>query len=189
MARRIGVLAIQGDFAKHKIAFEYCGAETKEIRKEEDLKSCDGLVIPGGESTTLTKLMNLYSLYNPILEFAENYPVMGTCAGLILLAKKVDDKRVKPLELLDITAERNAYGRQIESFIAELTLSFLNSDENFCAYFIRAPKIKEVGSNAKTYACYNEIPVMAGNDNVLAMCFHPELGEDFRIQNFFLKNF
>jgi pyridoxal 5'-phosphate synthase pdxT subunit len=187
MNRNIGVLALQGDFEKHKIALKNAGANVKEIRMPEHLEGCDGLVIPGGESTTLTKLMNLYGFYEPLKLFAGDYPIMGTCAGLIMLSCEVDDERVEPLKLIDIKTSRNAYGRQIDSFISQIEFSGINTA--FAAYFIRAPKVMNISNDIEVLAEYENQPVAVKNKNILAMSFHPELGVDFRIHKYFLDKF
>jgi pyridoxal 5'-phosphate synthase pdxT subunit len=187
MVRKIGVLALQGDFEKHKIALKQSGAEAKEVRMPQQLKGCDGLVIPGGESTVLTRLMNLYNFYDPIKIFAKNFPVMGTCAGLIMLSNKVDDDRVKPLKLIDITVDRNGYGSQVDSFVA--SVEFKGLQGNFDSYFIRAPKVKMVGENVNVLSKYADLPIAMCSENILVMSFHPELGGDVRIHKFFIKDY
>ncbi len=185
--RTIGVLALQGDFDKHKSALHYSGVKTLEIRTSEQLKKCDGLIIPGGESTTLTKLISLYDFYNSLVDFGLKYPIMGTCAGLIMLSSSVDDKRVKPLKLINATTSRNAYGKQIDSFIAPVEFEGIEDKVN--AYFIRAPKIKKISPEIKVLAMHKNIPVAIANKNILAMSFHPELGNDNRIHKMFIEKF
>lgn len=187
MKRNIGVLALQGDFDKHKSVLNAAGASVKEIRMPEQLKSCDGLIIPGGESTTLTKLMSLYDFYEPIKDFSKKYPIMGTCAGLIMLSSEVDDSRIIPLNLIGIKTSRNAYGRQVDSFIA--SVEFKNWKDRFNAYFIRAPKILNIGKNVDVLAEYEDEIIAVKQNNLVAMSFHPELGDDFRVHKHFLKEF
>jgi len=191
MARQIGVLALQGNFEKHQVALHDSGVETIQVKKPEHLKVCDGLVIPGGESTTITKLMSALNLYDSIIDFASHYPIMGTCAGIILLASYVDDNRVKPLKLLDATVTRNAYGRQIDSFIIDLEADFMNNsdghhDTSFKSIFIRAPRIIKTGKNVVTLIKLNNESVMVQENNILGLTFHPELTEDYRIHKYFL---
>ena len=188
MTRNIGVLALQGDFDKHKTALLNAGVNVTEIRMPKHLKGCDGLVIPGGESTTLTKLLSLYSFYDPLINFAKKFPIMGTCAGLIMLSTDVDDDKIKPLKLIDIKASRNAYGRQIDSFIAPIEFNGIGS-RKFDAYFIRAPKIEKTGGSITIIGKYKNNPVAVANNNILAMSFHPELGNDFRIHKMFIEKF
>jgi 5'-phosphate synthase pdxT subunit len=187
MRRKIGILALQGDFAKHEERFHSLDVDTIQVRKPEDLQECDGLVIPGGESTTLTKLMKIYGLYEPIREFAKSRPVMGTCAGMILLAACVDDDRVEPLRLIDISVNRNAYGRQIDSFITNVKAPFLANGKPFRAIFIRAPQIQEVGPGVEILIELQGKPVMVRHNNILALAFHPELTDDLRIHQYFLN--
>lgn len=189
MARKIGILALQGDFAKHDAMLKLLHVETVLVKKAKELNACDGLIIPGGESTTLTKLMRLYGLYEPIREFSLTRPIMGTCAGMIMLASQVDDERITPLQLIDISVKRNAYGRQIDSFISEVELPFLANDSAFRAIFIRAPQITAVGSDVEILLELDKKPVMVRNRNILALAFHPELTDDSRIHRYFLEKF
>jgi len=187
--RKIGILALQGDFAKHEAMLKSLHVDTLLVKKAKELDACDGLVIPGGESTTLTKLMRLYGMYEPIREFSLTRPIMGTCAGMIMLASEVDDERITPLQLIDISVKRNAYGRQIDSFISEVKLPFLANDSPFRAIFIRAPQITAVGSDVEILLELDKKPVMVRNRNILALAFHPELTDDSRIHRYFLENF
>jgi 5'-phosphate synthase pdxT subunit len=186
MVRRIGVLALQGDFARHMAIVEALGAETLAIRKPRQLEGCDGLIIPGGESTTLTKLMAKYGFYEALREFACRLPVMGTCAGAILVAKEVDDLRVRPLGLMDIRVNRNAYGRQVDSFAAAIDGPLVSGDQPFPAVFIRAPKISAMGRDVELLMAYQGEPVMVREGKILAVTFHPELTKDTRIHRYFL---
>ncbi len=186
MSHSIGILALQGDFAKHEERLYSLNVDTIQIKTPEMLQKCDGLIIPGGESTTLTKLMQKYGFYNPIREFAKSRPVMGTCAGMIMVAAHVDDVRVKPLHLIHISVNRNAYGRQIDSFITNVDVPFLGNSMAFRAIFIRAPQIREVGPDVETLIeCQGE-PVMVRHNKILALAFHPELTDDPRIHQYFL---
>jgi 5'-phosphate synthase pdxT subunit len=189
MQRTIGILALQGDFAKHEAMLQSLGVGTIQIKYPEDLPRCSGLIIPGGESTTLTKLMAKYEFYDPIRDFARTHPIMGTCAGMIMIASHVDDDRVKPLQLIDISVHRNAYGRQIDSFTTEVNMPFLGESTVFRTIFIRAPKIVWVGSSVEILLELQEQPVMVRNPNVLALAFHPELTADPRIHRYFLDRF
>jgi 5'-phosphate synthase pdxT subunit len=189
MPKKIGVLALQGDFAKHQAMLRLLNIETVLVKKPGDLHGCEGLIIPGGESTTLTKLIQKCNLYEPIREFAEKRPIMGTCAGSIMIASSVDDHRIEPLRLIDISATRNAYGRQIDSFITHVDVPFLQGSVRFKAVFIRAPKIKNVGSRVEVMMELRGNPIMVQERNVLAMTFHPELTSDPRIHKYFLEHF
>ena len=186
MARRIGVLALQGDFAKHLTMLDSLGVETLPVKKPEQLESCAGLIIPGGETTTLTKLMVKYGFYEPLREFGRKFPVMGTCAGAILVAKNVDDSRVQPLGLIDISVKRNAYGRQVDSFIADIQTSMFEDPPTFPAVFIRAPKIAATHNGVEILMSCQGEPVMVREKNILAVTFHPELTNDNRIHRYFL---
>ncbi len=187
--RKIGILALQGDFEKHELAFSGLGAGTVRVKVPDDMNDCDGLVIPGGESTTMTKLMHAYGLYEPVREFAGKYPVMGTCAGMIMVASTVDDERVTPLNLIDISVSRNSYGRQIDSFITGVEIPSINGSGLFRAIFIRAPQVMSVGPKTDTLAELKDKPVMVRNENTLALSFHPELTDDVRIHRYFLERF
>ncbi|MCP4400047.1 MAG: pyridoxal 5'-phosphate synthase glutaminase subunit PdxT [bacterium] len=188
MQRTIGILALQGAFAKHEAMLRSLDVKTLQIRKPESLRQCDGLVIPGGESTTLTKLMHRYGFYEPLREFARSYPIMGACAGTILLANEVDDRRVTPLQLMDIAVRRNAYGRQIDSFVTHVESDCLLGESTFRSVFIRAPKIQRVGSEACVLMSLQEEAIMVRQEQVLALTFHPELTDDPRIHQYFLAH-
>ena len=173
---RIGVLALQGAFREHLAVLRELGAEVVEVRLPEQLDGLDGLVVPGGESTTILRLADLYGLDNAIRRFAG--AVFGTCAGMIVL----DRER---LGLIDIAVERNAFGRQIRSF--ETDLSIAGEDEPFHAVFIRAPWIREAGPGVEILATVDGHPVLAREGRVLVAAFHPELTDDTRIHQRFLE--
>jgi 5'-phosphate synthase pdxT subunit len=189
MPEQIGVLALQGDFAKHQAMLQLLKIETVLVKKSKDLHGCEGLIIPGGESTTLTKLIQKCNMYEPIREFAEKHPIMGTCAGAIMVAFSADDQRIEPLQLIDISVARNAYGRQIDSFVTHVDVPFLKRSERFKAVFIRAPKISNVGSQVEVLMEFDGNPIMVQERNVLALTFHPELTSDPRIHQYFLEHF
>ncbi len=189
MHQTIGVLALQGDFEKHEQMLHQIGVKTIQVRKPHALNECVGLIIPGGESTTLSKLIQLYDLYHPIQSFAKKYVIMGTCAGLILLGTDIDDQRIVPLKLLNISISRNAYGRQIDSFVTYLNLPFIDqtqSNDPFKCIFIRAPQITHVESNVHVIMTNNSQPIMVQSHNILGITFHPELTDDTRIHQFFV---
>ncbi len=188
MDKTIGILALQGGFSKHEEALSKLGVKTLLIRKPEQLKECDGLVIPGGESTTITKLMQEYNFYDYIREFAIDHSILGTCAGTIMLAKNVDDSKVEPLQLIDIDVSRNAYGRQIDSFITELKTPFLRGSDTFRAFFIRAPQIERMGNSTEVLIEFEGQPVMVREKNVIVITFHPELTDNIAIHKYFLDN-
>jgi len=182
MNRKIGVLALQGDFEAHRKAIERAGGHAAEVRTAADLDGVDGLVIPGGESTTMLKLLEEERLFEPLQRFGREKPIFGTCAGVILLASEVRDPSQPSLGLLDLTVERNAYGRQIDSRIAKIDLEGKPCE----AVFIRAPVIRRLGRGSKVLATYQNDPVLVEQGRHLAATFHPELGPDGRIHRRFL---
>ena len=182
----IGVLALQGSFLKHEKILKTLNVNTIQIRKPEQLKNCDALIIPGGESTTLIKLIDIYNFRDAFSEFATTKPIMGTCAGAIILSKDANDSRINPLGLIDIETKRNAYGRQVHSFSQDIKIEEINSDP-FEAIFIRAPKIETIGESVQVLAKFKEEPIMVQSKNILALSFHPELTNDNRIHEYFLK--
>ena len=188
MARKVGVLALQGDFAEHMKSLESIGAEPTEVRLPDDLVDIDALIIPGGESTTIVRLMDVFGLTKDIKgRVKEGMPVWGTCAGMIVLAKRLVEDRPKPLGLMDIRVQRNAYGRQIDSFETEIPVPALG-EKSFRAVFIRAPAIEEIGSAVETIACLEDGQVVAAREgNVLVTAFHPELTSDTRFHSYFLS--
>jgi len=175
---KVGVLELQGDFALHHRVFERLEIQSIPVKVASDLDLIDGLVIPGGESTTMSLLINSLKLWSPLNEFAKDHPVLGTCAGLIMMARDVTDKRVKPLGLLDIVVDRNAYGRQIESSTKIVTYCF-NSIHKFelATTFIRAPIISEIGVNIQILGKFDGVPVAVLSEHHLGLSFHPELNE------------
>jgi len=173
---RIGVLALQGNFREHVATLERLGADAVEIRKPEQLAGLDGLVIPGGESTAMGRLMALYGLDEAVREF--DAPVFGTCAGMIVLDRE-------HLGLADITVRRNAFGRQVHSFEADLDIG--HGDEPVRAVFIRAPWIEELGPDVEVLAEVDGHPVLARQGRILVAAFHPELTDDTRIHELFLN--
>lgn len=187
---RIGVLALQGDFAEHLAMLSRLGAMGSEVRLPEDLVGLDGLIIPGGESTTIGKLATDYGLMEPLREFGKNKPIYGTCAGAIFLSK--DAGRKQPLlGLMDITVERNAYGRQVESFEVEVdvpALKGVGKEGPVHAVFIRAPLIEKVSGKAQSLAALPDGRIIAAQEGkLLATAFHPELTGDDRFHRYFLK--
>ncbi|MGA8028656.1 MAG: pyridoxal 5'-phosphate synthase glutaminase subunit PdxT [Bryobacteraceae bacterium] len=183
MEPKIGVLALQGDFEAHRSAIERAGGEAVEVRTAGELESIDGLVIPGGESTTMLKLLNIEHLFAPLQEFGKTKPIFGTCAGAILLASDVLNPSQKSLALVDVTIERNGYGRQIDSRIARIELEGKPAE----AVFIRAPIIRRVGPRGKVLASYLDAPVLVEEGKHLIATFHPELSADDRIHRHFIQ--
>jgi pyridoxal 5'-phosphate synthase pdxT subunit len=189
--KKIGVLALQGDFAEHITALRRVGAEPVEVRLPHQLEGLDGLIIPGGESTTIGKLAVAYGLIEPLRQFGQAKAIWGTCAGAIFLSK--DARRQQPLlGLMDITVERNAFGRQVASFEADLDIPALNVQGEECppyhAIFIRAPLIDKVWGSAQTLASLPDGRIVAARQgSLLATSFHPELTRDDRIHRYFLS--
>jgi len=184
----IGVLALQGDFVEHVAVLTRIGARTREVRLPEQLEGLDGLIIPGGESTTIARLMLRWGLLEPIRRRArEGMAVWGTCAGAILLAERTADLDREGLRLMDIAVERNAFGRQVDSFEAALDVPALGPAP-YPAVFIRAPKITDVGPRAQALARLGDGTVVAARqERLLATAFHPELTGDTRFHEYFLS--
>ena len=181
----IGVLAIQGDFAAHAEALQRIGVNAIEVRRAPDLDAVGGLIIPGGESTTMLKFIEEESLGEPIRSFARaGKSIFGTCAGAILLARKVINPRQDSLGLIDIVVERNGYGRQVDSFIGEAETKLEGGPLE--AVFIRAPRITGVGPNAEILARLNGEPILVRETNILAATFHPEVTQDTRVHCLFV---
>ena len=173
---RIGVLAVQGNFREHAAVLRRLGVEPFEVRKAEELEGLDGLIIPGGESTAITRLMRLYGIEEAIRRFSG--PVFGTCAGMILLDRD-------HLGLVDVSVSRNAYGRQVASFEADLVLA--GEDEPLRGVFIRAPRVAEAGPGVEVLAEHDGEPVLLRDGRFLVASFHPELTDDTRIHERFLQ--
>jgi 5'-phosphate synthase pdxT subunit len=183
---KIGVLALQGDFALHVKALAGCGVEAIEVRKPEELADLDGLVIPGGESTTLLKLMDEWRFVPALEKFhGEGKPIFGTCAGLILLARGVENPRQFSLGLIDVDVERNSYGRQRESFETRETAVLDGRPVTIEMMFIRAPRIRRVGEEVQVLARQGGDPVMAQQGTVLVATFHPEATGDGSVHRYF----
>ena len=188
---KIGVLALQGDFAEHISMLKRVGVETAEVRLPEHLKSLDGLVIPGGESTTIGKLAVAYNLMEPLKQFGRDHAIWGTCAGAIFLSKDID--RDQPLlGLMDIKVQRNAFGRQVDSFETDLEIDELmkatGTEHAYHAVFIRAPLIESVQGKAKVLSALEDGRIVAAQEgHLLATSFHPELTSDTRFHEYFVS--
>jgi 5'-phosphate synthase pdxT subunit len=174
---KIGVLALQGNFREHAAMLRRLGAEVVEVRKPAQLEGLDGLVVPGGESTTFMRLMRLYGLDEAVRAFSG--PMLGTCAGMIVLDRN-------HLDLADLEVERNAYGRQVASFEADLEL--VGQDEPIRGVFIRAPRVADVGSEVEVLAEHDGVPVLLRDGRLIAAAFHPELTDDTRVHELFLES-
>lgn len=185
---RIGVLAIQGDFLEHKHVLARLGVDAPEIRLPEDLDGLDGLIIPGGESTTIVQLIDIYG-FRPTLadRIREGLPVWGTCAGMIVLADSLTDRRPEPLHLMNIKVSRNAFGSQVDSFEADLDIESIEGDP-FRGVFIRAPVVNRTGEGVRVIAQLDDgRPVAVRQDTMLATAFHPELTDDDRVHDLFRR--
>ena len=184
---RIGVLALQGDFREHLHALTEIGVQCLPIKRPEDLEKIDGLILPGGESTTIAKLAKVFNLFKPIQsKINDGFPIYGSCAGLILLADRILDGAADQETFggLNITARRNAFGRQVDSFESEIDFA---PQGKLTAVFIRAPWVEEVGANVEVLASTHGHPVAVRQGKILATSFHPELTENFGIHRYFVE--
>jgi pyridoxal 5'-phosphate synthase pdxT subunit len=182
----VGVLALQGDFELHLKKLAGCGANGVEVRTVQDLSTADALIIPGGESTTLLKFFDTENWWEALNLFCTTHPIMGTCAGAILMARTVTNPAQPSLGLLPIAVERNAYGRQVDSFTTHIQEHTLGGGP-LPAFFIRAPKILDVGEGVDVLASLNGEPVMVRREKYLALTYHPELTGDDRVHRYFLE--
>jgi pyridoxal 5'-phosphate synthase pdxT subunit len=186
---RVGVLALQGDVREHLSALRGCGAEASTVRTPADLDSVDALVLPGGESTTMSRLLQVFGLEMPLRErLAGGMPTLSTCAGLILLSREVLDGRPDQIALgiLDVSVRRNGYGRQVESFEADVAVSLLGIAP-FRAVFIRAPLVEHAGPASEVVATFGGNPVAVIQGPHLGLCFHPEMTDDSRLHQLFVQ--
>lgn len=184
---RIGVLALQGDFREHLIALDAIGVDSLPVKRVSELELIDGLILPGGESTTIAKLARIFGLFEPIRTRIKNgLPIYGSCAGLILLADRILDgaKGQETFGGLDITARRNAFGRQVDSFESEIEFKSVGK---LNGVFIRAPWVEEVGAGVEVLASAHDHPVAVRQGAILATSFHPELTQDHAVHRYFLQ--
>jgi 5'-phosphate synthase pdxT subunit len=189
-APKVGVLALQGAFREHREAFAALDVPTVEVRRPEHLAGVDALVIPGGESTTMSKLLDTAELRGAVAErLAEGMPVLGTCAGMILLARDVLDARPdqRSFGVVDLAVRRNGYGRQLDSFEADLDVAAVAPGGAFRGVFIRAPVVESVGDAVEVLVRHEGRPVLVGQGAVVAASFHPELSDDLRIHEWFVR--
>jgi 5'-phosphate synthase pdxT subunit len=182
---RVGVLAIQGDYAAHARALAEVGADPFEVRKPDQLSELDGLILPGGESTTMLKFLERHGFFEALGEYCANHPVFGTCAGTILLSREVRNPSQRSLGILDAVVERNAYGRQIDSTIMTAETELAGGPLEMV--FIRAPRIVSTGPEVQTLATREGTPVLVRQGNVMAATFHPELSIDRRVHKLFVQ--
>ncbi len=184
--KNVGVLALQGAFAKHVEVLHSLGVNAVEVRKPADLDSCDGLIIPGGESTTILLNMQFIQFDKAIETFAKTHPVFGTCAGLILMAKEIIDDPRTPFDLIDVAVERNAFGRQAESFSTTVDFQSQKGKKKVKGLFIRAPRIRRVGEGVEVLATLEQEPVVVRQGFHMASTFHPELMADATLHSYFI---
>lgn len=184
MTVKIGVLALQGAVSEHIKSLQASGADAVGVKHTQDLESLDGLVLPGGESTTMRRLMDQYGLFEAVRSFAERKPVFGTCAGLILMAKKIEGRKGPHLSLLDIDVKRNAFGRQVDSFEADLKIKQVS--DHYDGVFIRAPYIKSAGPDVEILSTYEDHIVACRQGRFLTCAFHPELTDDLSLHRYFV---
>lgn len=183
---KIGILALQGAVREHAASLKRCGAEAVEVKTADDLKGLDGLILPGGESTTMRRLIDTYDLMKPLKQFVSlDRPVFGTCAGLILLAERIAGSETCHIGMMNVTVERNSFGRQVNSFEAPLNIKDVG--RAFPGVFIRAPHISEAGEGVDVMCEYEGRIVMARQNNLLGCAFHPELTADQRVMSYFVK--
>ena len=179
MVIKVGVLELQGDFALHHLILQKIGVRSIKVKKPSHLNGIEGLVIPGGESTTMSNLIETFKLREGLIDFSDSFPIMGTCAGAILMSNKViDDDKINPLKLVDFSIERNAYGRQIDSGTEDVQFKFSHKImQNLPATFIRAPRIKKLSGDFRVIGTLNDDPVAFISGNKLCLTFHPELDQ------------
>ena len=183
----IGVLALQGDYFKHIQILEMLDFQVLKVRYPNELSLIKGLVIPGGESSTISDLMERSNFHEPIKDFAKKKPILGTCAGLIMMSKNIEDDRINSLGILDISVNRNAYGRQVDSFTDKIKVLLKGETHNVLAAFIRAPKINKVGVNVRILSCYKNEPVVVKQGLHLGLAFHPELVKTTLFHNYIFR--
>lgn len=185
----IGVLALQGDFERHLYRLASLNIPGREVRRSSDLNDLNGLIIPGGESTTISRLLDRFSMREELTLFAKDHAVWGTCAGMIMLAGEVDDSSVHPLGIINISVIRNGYGRQVHSFFTEIAVKLNGCLINLPASFIRAPMVSRAGDDVSVLASYEDSPVLLSQRNCLVSSFHSELDNDLSLLKFFIERF
>jgi 5'-phosphate synthase pdxT subunit len=188
---KVGALALQGDFQRHSYQLDLLGVKMTEVRLPADLKQLDALIVPGGESTTINTLIDRFNLREPLLAFGRCQPIWGTCAGMVMLAKNVEDNQagIKTLGLLDIDVVRIGYGRQVFSFEENIMANLGDGAVALTASFIRAPKVIRTGPAVQSLAVYRDSPTLVSQGNILASSFHTELDDNTTLLEYFLKRF
>ena len=182
----VGILALQGNFIQHKIFVDKIGVQNMLIRHPNEIDKCDLLIMPGGESTTISKQIDNNKFRKTLIEFSLVKPILGTCAGMIMLSTSMPNKNMSPLNIMDFHIERNAWGRQVNSFSANINLNF-DINRPFHAVFIRAPKISNIGKDVQVLAAFDGEPVLLSNGMHIVSSFHPEIGGDYRIHEYFIN--
>jgi len=183
---KIGVLAMQGNYQQHQSKLTELGVESVQVKYSTDLDDCDALIIPGGESTTISKLLTTNKLRKSIKDFAMNKPILGTCAGMIILSKSEPTRNMIPLEIMDYSVERNGWGRQVDSFVDNIVLEKQKTE--FPATFIRAPKLTQFDTNLTVLATYKNEVVCVTDGKHIACSFHPEIGKNTDIHSLLINN-
>ena len=181
----IGILAAQGAYKKHKDILDTINVDSVYVKNANQLSGCDGLILPGGESTAISNIIQVNNLYESIKKFASDSYIFGTCAGMILMGSNKPTKLLKPLNLFDVKVTRNAYGSQVDSFIDNISLSFHRN--KFSGVFIRAPKVISISNDIEVLSFYNDYPVLIRKDRFLASSFHAELTSDNRVHKYFVN--
>ena len=184
---KIGILALQGNFCQHKIVLDSLGIQSTYIYYPRQIDKCDALIIPGGESTTISKQIDNNKFRKALCNFSITKPVFGTCAGMIMLSSTKPTNNMNPLNVMDFRIERNAWGRQVHSFSDDIYLDF-DKDRSFHAVFIRAPKISRIGQGIQVLSTYDNEPILVSDGMHIVSVFHPEIGNDFRIHEYFINH-
>ncbi len=184
--KKIGILALQGNYYQHRQVLDKLKIYSIFIKYPDQFNNIDALIIPGGESSVISKLIEKNTLRQSIIEFSKSKSIFGTCAGMILMSSTACNNHISPLNLMDFTIKRNAWGKQINSFSANILINEIK--DYFLGYFIRSPKIKSIGSNIKILANYKDEPVMLTDGKHLVSSFHPEIGDDVSIHKYFIDN-
>ena len=184
--KKVGVLALQGNYYQHKQMLDKLQINNVFVKYPEQLHRLDALIIPGGESSVISKLIEKNNFRQPIVEFSKFRAIFGTCAGMVLLSSTKENSHLIPLNIMEFTIQRNAWGRQIDSFSDNISLN--KNNDSFVGYFIRSPKIKTLGKKIKVLGQYKDEPVILTDGRHMVCSFHPEMGNDFRIYKYFIES-